>query len=76
MDSQRCAFVLVIDEARSLEPAHEKANARTSSAYHFCQRLMTNLGNRGLGRSIPVIVREQQENTCQPFLARIAMLVN
>ncbi len=76
MDSQRLAFVLVIDEARFLEPVHEKANARASSAYHFCQRLMTYLGDRGLGCSMPVIVGEQQKNTCQSFLARIAMLVN
>jgi len=76
MDLQRFAFVLVIDEARFLEPVHEKADARASSAYHFCQCLLTYLGDRGLDWSMPVIVGEQQKNTRQSFLARIAMLVN
>ena len=76
MNSQQLAFGLVIDEARFLEPVHEKANARPRGAYHFCQRLMTYFRNHGFGCAIPIIVGEKQENARQSFLAQIAMLVN
>ena len=48
MNSQQLAFVFVVDEARILEPVHEKANARPRGAHHLCQRLMTHLRNRSL----------------------------
>jgi hypothetical protein len=76
INSQGLATEFVIDEARLLEPIHEKANARPCGANHFCQRLMTYSRNRFCGRSTPVIVGEPQENTSQPFLTQIATLVN
>ena len=63
VNSQRLAFVLVIDEAGFLEPVHKKANARTGRPNHLCQRLKLHLRNRSLGCSMAIEVGEQQKNT-------------
>lgn len=52
-------FVTVINEARFLEPLHEKTNARAGGPHHFCQRLVTNLRDQGLLWPIPIEVSEQ-----------------
>jgi len=59
MNSQQVAFVLVKDETGSPEPIHEKADARTGSPNHLCQRLMTHFRNRSLGCSTAIEVGEQ-----------------
>ena len=76
MNTQQLAFGLVIDEARFLEPFHEKANTRARGPYHFCQRLMTDSRNHTLGRSMRIEVGELQKNARKSFLAQTATLVN
>ena len=69
MNSQHLVFWLVIDEARFLEPTHEKTNPRPGGPYQFCQRLVAYLLNRHFGTAVPIIVGQEQKNTRQSFLA-------
>jgi len=48
-NSYRIAYGVVVNEARVLEPLHEKGNARPCRPHHFRQRFLTNLRNIGLG---------------------------
>ena len=76
LNSQRLASEFVIDESRLLEPLHEETNARPCGAHHFCQRLLTDPGNRNFGLSVFAEVRQQEENTSQSFLTGIEKLIN
>jgi len=75
VNSQQLAFVIVVYESRVFEPVHEKADARSGSAYHFRQSLMADGGNGG--RECPVAIKmgELQQDTRESFLAPVAMLV-
>jgi hypothetical protein len=52
-----------MNEAHLPEPVHEKTHARTSSSHHFCQGLLTDLGNHGLGHAFLAKMGEQKKDT-------------
>jgi hypothetical protein len=67
---------VIVNETQFPKPVHEKVDSRASCAHHFCQLLLTDLGNRNFGLSVFAEVRKQQENASESFLAGIEKLVN
>jgi hypothetical protein len=67
---------VVINKAQLPEPVHEKADSRTRGADHFCQGLLTDLGNHSLRRAFLAKMGKQQKDSGQPLFARIEKLVN
>src|ERR1019366_6818012 len=65
---------VIVDEAQFSEPVHEEADPRTGGADHFCQHLLTDLGNYGLRFAFLAKMGEQQKGSGQPLFARIEAL--
>ena len=61
----------IVNKAEFSESIHEKADTRASSANHFGQSLLADLGYNGLRNSILAKVGEQQQDAGQAFLAGI-----
>src|ERR1700681_4505885 len=66
----------VVNKAELSEPIHEKIDSRPGCAYHFCEGLLTHLGDYSLGLSFLAEMSKQQKNTGESFLAGIEKLVN
>jgi hypothetical protein len=49
---------VVVNETQFPKPIHEKADPRTSRAYHLSQSLLTDLGNHGLWHTVLAKMRE------------------
>ena len=57
----------VVNKAQFPEPVHEKADSRTSGSDHFCQRLLTYLGDHGLGNAFLAEMSEQRRTRASRF---------
>src|ERR1700730_12080770 len=66
----------IVNEAYLSEPIHEKTDSRPGCAYHFCEGLLTHLGDYSLGHAFLAEMSKQQKNTGESFLAGIEKLVN
>jgi hypothetical protein len=53
---------VIVNEPQFPEPIHEKAHPRASRAYHFCEGLLTDIGDYGLGHAFLAEVSQQQQN--------------
>jgi hypothetical protein len=69
-------FSIVADESEFAEFVHEKTDAGSGGADHFCQRFLIDIGNDGLRAALLSEIREQQEKSREPLLARIEQLVD
>jgi hypothetical protein len=54
---------------------HKKADPRARRADHFRERFLTDLGDNLFGAPFLAEIRQQQERTGQPLLARIKELI-
>ncbi len=52
---------IVVNETQLSEPIHEKTDARPSCAYHFCEGLLTDLGDYSLGRAFLAEMSQQEQ---------------
>ena len=76
MNSQQLAFVLVVYEARLLEPFMKKQTRDRVVPTISAKVSWLILGTVVSDAPLAIIMGEQQENTRESFLARVAMLVH
>ena len=67
---------VVMNEAQLSEFIHEKIDPGARGPNHFRQRLLRYFGDHFVRLVLHAISSEQQQSTCQPFLAGIKELVN
>jgi len=67
---------VVVNESHFPEPVHEEADPRAGGADHFRQHRLTDLGNYRLGLAFLAKMSEQQQDSGQPFFARIEKLIH
>ena len=70
------APAIVVNKSQFPEPVHEKTDSRAGGADHFCQHLLADLGNYGLGFAFLAKMSEQQKDSGQPLFAGIKELIN
>src|SRR3984885_816898 len=66
---------VVVDESRLTKLFHEMAYARSGGADHLGERLLTDLRDQGLRSAFLAEIRQQQEQSRQPFLSRVEELI-
>jgi hypothetical protein len=57
------ASSVIVDQSHFPEPVHEEIDPSAGRTHHFCQRCLTDLGNRNFGLALFTEVRKQEENT-------------
>jgi hypothetical protein len=68
-------LAIVLDEAQFPEFVHEKIDPGPRYANHLRQHLSRYFGKRFVRMARRAIAREQQQRTCQTFLAGVEELV-
>ena len=64
-------LAVIANEAELAKLVHEKADARTRGANHFCKSLLADVGHDGLWSAFFGKIRQKQEKAREPLLARI-----
>ena len=67
---------VIVNKSQFSEPVHEEADPRAGGADHFRQHRLTDLGNYRLGLAFLAKMSEQQQDSGQPFFARIEKLIH
>ena len=67
---------IVSNKARFLESVHEEIHTRPCRSDHFRRRLLRHIRERPFRVGFLAVARQQEQRSCQPFLAGIKELID